>query len=127
MVQKREKQVVEVKVKSRKVTVTGKFGKLFRSFKDIQVDVRLEKGKKSLIIDMWLASNKMRAHVKRIASMIKNMINGVRRRYKFLMKAVYAHYPITMQVSPTGNSLSIRNFLGCVIPLTNRWSGTIYN
>ena len=68
--------VVQVSVKSRVVQVTGKRGKLVRSFRHARVDI--SKPKKSLIVvEKWFGTNKENAVVRTICSHINNMIKGV--------------------------------------------------
>lgn len=68
--------VVQVTVKSRVVQVTGKRGKLVRSFRHARVDI--SKPKKSLIVvEKWFGTNKENAVVRTICSHINNMIKGV--------------------------------------------------
>jgi large subunit ribosomal protein L9e len=63
-------------VKSRVVQVTGKRGKLVRSFRHARVDI--SKPKKNLIIvEKWFGTNKENAVVRTICSHINNMIKGV--------------------------------------------------
>jgi len=103
---------VKIRVKSRVVKIAGKNGILKRSFKDCAVDMHLNKEKTKLIIDTYLASEKMKAQINRICSCIKNMINGVKRQFKFIMKAVYAHFPINVVIPADQKSITVRNFLG---------------
>ena len=88
----------------------GKKGKLQKSFKHLSVDVKVEKGK--VIIEMWFGSYQNKAAVKTIASAIQNMVDGVTKGHKYKMKAVYAHFPITLTVLDKGKTLEIRNFVG---------------
>merc|ERR1711907_175094 len=41
---------------------------------------------------------------------VSNMITGVTRGFQYKMRIVYAHFPINLTI--TGNTLEIRNFLG---------------
>merc|ERR1712228_564028 len=43
---------------------------------------------------------------------IKNMMVGVTKGYKYLMKAVYAHFPITCTIHNDGTAFEIGNFVG---------------
>lgn len=43
---------------------------------------------------------------------VKNMIKGVTYGFRYVMKAVYAHFPINIQVVNSGKTVDIRNFLG---------------
>lgn len=51
------------------------------------------------------------AQIRTVASSIQNMIKGVKYGYRFVMKSVYAHFPINLTF--TGNKqVQVRNFLG---------------
>ena len=100
--------------KARVVVVKGKRGKLEKSFKHVAVDIRVskEKGHNVVIVEMWFGSYKNKTVVRTVASSIKNMINGVTKGHIYKMKAVYAHFPITLSVLDKGKTLEIRNFVG---------------
>jgi large subunit ribosomal protein L9e len=101
-------------VKVRVVIVKGKKGMLQKSFKHIPVDIKIveENGEKKIIIEMWFGSYQAKAAVKTVQSAINNMIVGVTKGHKYKMKAVYAHFPITLTVLDKGKTIEIRNFVG---------------
>ena len=43
---------------------------------------------------------------------IANMIKGVRQKFQYKMRLVYAHFPINANVINGGKTVEIRNFLG---------------
>merc|ERR1712113_1174953 len=47
-----------------------------------------------------------------MGSHIDNMITGVTRKYRYTMRLVYAHFPITATIADGGKRVEIRNFLG---------------
>jgi large subunit ribosomal protein L9e len=53
---------------------------------------------------------KQLACVRTVCSHIENMIVGVTRGFLYKMRFVYSHFPINVSVS--GNTVEIRNFLG---------------
>mmetsp|Transcript_2938 Transcript_2938/g.5098 ORF Transcript_2938/g.5098 Transcript_2938/m.5098 type:complete len:202 (+) Transcript_2938:122-727(+) len=115
---------VEVEVKARKVKVTGKLGTLERDFKHIMMECRLatkEEGgdeeadippveKRVVQVDLWFATRKQLACVRTVCSHIENMIVGVQQGFCYKMRFVYSHFPINVSIS--GNTVEIRNFLG---------------
>ena len=105
---------MEISVKSRCVTVKGKKGKLEKSFKHVAVDIKVVDSKegKKVIIEMWFGSYQTKAAVKSVASAIENMIAGVTKGHRYKMKAVYAHFPITLTIMGKGESIEIRNYVG---------------
>ena len=87
------------KKKNREFVVKGPKGELHKSFKHISFDAVFVKDKKTgrvnkLKIQLWFSKRKERAIVTTIASHLKNMITGVTKGYKFVMKFAYAHFPI---------------------------------
>mmetsp|Transcript_119028 Transcript_119028/g.167311 ORF Transcript_119028/g.167311 Transcript_119028/m.167311 type:complete len:204 (-) Transcript_119028:23-634(-) len=116
---------VEVTVKARIVTVKGKLGELVRDFKHMPMEMRIVKGadiadevgddeavaaKDFVKVDLWFANRKQLACVRTICSHIENMIVGVTRGFLYKMRFVYSHFPINVSLS--GNTVEIRNFLG---------------
>ncbi|GMH79150.1 hypothetical protein TrST_g6967 [Triparma strigata] len=105
---------VEVSVKARTVVVKGPRGELTRDFKHQNMDLRKldgEEGEAGKIrIDLWFASRKQLACVRTIMSHIDNMFTGVTRGFQYKMRFVYSHFPIN--VTLTGQTVEIRNFLG---------------
>jgi len=100
---------VEVSIKSRVVTVTGPRGTLTRSFKHMNMDLQ-KVGTKKLRVDLWFANRKQLACVRTVCSHLENMFTGVTRGFLYKMRFVYSHFPINVSVS--GNTVEIRNFLG---------------
>lgn len=106
--------IVTITVKARVIVVKGKRGQLQKSFKHIAVDIKLVEDKegKKVIIEMWFGTYQNKAAVRTVASAIENMIDGVTKGHKYKMKAVYAHFPITLSVLDKGKTLEIRNYVG---------------
>jgi large subunit ribosomal protein L9e len=106
--------VVQVEVKSRKVVVTGKNGKLEKSFKHAAVDIKVvkDKGVKKVVIEMWFGSYQSKPVVKTVAAVIKNMIDGVTRVHRYKMRVVFAHFPISLSSINGGKVVEIHNFVG---------------
>lgn len=107
---------VDVKVAARVVTVTGPLGTLTREFKHIAVDIALGEadGSKYMKVDMWFGERKTVAALRTVTSHIENMITGVTQGFKYIMRSVYAHFPINLASVMDGSAevVEIRNFLG---------------
>jgi len=111
---------VEVEIKSRSITVTGKLGSLTREFKHVPMEMRKvtkavgEEGAETeqdfVQVDLWFATRKELACIRTVCSHVENMIIGVTRGYLYKMRFVYSHFPINVTVN-SGN-VEIRNFLG---------------
>ncbi|XP_041358989.1 60S ribosomal protein L9-like [Gigantopelta aegis] len=102
---------VTVKVKARRVTVTGRRGTLVRSFRHLPVEMQIV-GKKTLKVDKWFGKHKELAATKTVCSHVENMIKGVTKGFMYKMRAVYAHFPINIAISDDSKQVEIRNFLG---------------
>ena len=107
---------VTVVIKSRIITVTGPLGTITREFKDMSVDIQpIEKdGQKVLKVDVWFGNREAVAALRTTTSNIENMITGVTVGFKYIMRCVYAHFPINVagSTSDKGEVVEIRNFLG---------------
>lgn len=113
---------VEVEIKARKIKVTGKLGTLERDFthicmecrivtgEEIGTDVEEDLAKKYVKVDLWFATRKQLATVRTVCSHVENMIVGVTRGFLYKMRFVYSHFPINVSLS--GDTVEIRNFLG---------------
>jgi len=107
-------QGVTVKLKSRKVTVTGPKGTLERDFKHTPIELKIVKHRKGLAVraELWFGQRKQIATIRTITSHIQNMIDGVTKGFKYKMRLVYAHFPISATVENDGKEVNVRNFLG---------------
>jgi len=103
------KKTVEVSIKSRVVTITGPRGTLTRNFKHMNMDIQ-KVGTSKLRVDLWFANRKQLACVRTVCSHLENMCTGVTRGFLYKMRFVYSHFPINVSLS--GNTVEIRNFLG---------------
>ncbi len=102
-------QGVVVKIEGLKVTVKGPKGEITKDFSHARgVIIRKEDNK--VIIETYFADRKKKALVPTIAAHIENMITGVTKGYRYKLKIVYSHFPISVKVS--GDKVIIENFLG---------------
>ena len=109
---------VTVEIKARHVKVTGPRGNLERTFKHVDMDLKVitqeadedTPARNYVKLDLWFAHRKQLASVRTVCSHIQNMIVGVTRGFTYKMRFVYSHFPIN--VSLNGRTIEIRNFLG---------------
>eukprot|EP01126_Amoeba_proteus_P027882 TRINITY_DN275_c0_g1_i1.p1 TRINITY_DN275_c0_g1~~TRINITY_DN275_c0_g1_i1.p1 ORF type:complete len:190 (+),score=26.51 TRINITY_DN275_c0_g1_i1:63-632(+) len=101
---------VKVDIKSRTVNVKGPRGVLTRNFGHLQIDIRVI-GRR-VVVEVWFGSKADVATVRTVCTHIKNMIVGVTKGYHYIMRMVYAHFPINCAIVNEGSGLEIRNFLG---------------
>jgi large subunit ribosomal protein L6 len=102
-------QGVTVRVEGLKVTVKGPKGEMQKDFSHARgVGIRVDGNK--VIVEAWSADTKARALVGTIAAHIKNMIIGVTKGFRYKLKIISSHFPITVKVEKS--RVVINNFLG---------------
>ncbi len=99
---------VKVEVVGSRVSVKGPLGALERDFGNVPVIIRLDGN--TVVVESHFAGRREKALVGTIAGHIRNMITGVTRGWRYKLKIVYSHFPISVKVQ--GNQLVIENFLG---------------
>jgi len=100
---------VEVKINGAKVIVKGPRGSLERDFshaKGIIMSVKDDK----FVVEAYFANARKRALVGTVAAHVKNMITGVMKGFRYKLKIIYSHFPITANVKD--DKVIITNFLG---------------
>jgi len=102
---------VQIEVKGLHVTVKGN-GELSRDFADPRLNglIKIEKKDSTIHVSNSEDSRKIGANVGTIAAHIKNMILGVTTGFKYTMKIMYTHFPLTVSIS--GDEIQIKNFFG---------------
>ena len=94
-------QEVQVSVSGLTVSVKGPKGDLSRTFR-CENEIQLN-GDEFEVTGPLPMTNTIKGHV-------GNMITGVTEGYERKMKAVYSHFPMTIEVK--GSEITIKNFLG---------------
>jgi len=112
---------VEVKIDGRAVSVKGKKGALTRDFSEAPVSLQLE-DKKITIQANW-PRKKEAALVGTVAAIIQNMITGVNTGYRYKLKIVFSHFPISVKVKE--DMVSIENFTGERRPRVTKVIGNV--
>ncbi len=102
---------VNVTIDGLRVVVEGPKGKLERDFSHAK-GVKISKKDNKIIVETFFANRKKKALVGTIASHIENMIKGVIKGYKYRLKIIYSHFPITVEVDNSNRIVRIKNFLG---------------
>lgn len=103
---------VEVSVESKLVKVKGPKGGLEKNFSNPQFNQHILIGKSGneVVVSTGSDKRKVKAIVGTIASHVRNMCTGVTAGYRFTMKAITSHFPVTIEVK--GEEVHIKNFLG---------------
>lgn len=103
---------VDMDVNEHSITVKGKKGQISRDFDDPRFNslIQMQKDGNKLVIKASAEKRQVKAMVRTMMAHIRNMARGVTHGYKYDMKIVTTHFPIT--VAQQGNILQIKNFFG---------------
>ncbi len=102
---------VNAQVKDKVVEINGPLGSMSKDFSHAR-KIRISKTDNKIILDTIFPDKKQLALLGTVKSHIQNMINGVTRKFRYEMKIVYAHFPVSVEYDSTKNMLLIKNFLG---------------
>lgn len=103
---------VSVELEGHRVKVNGQEGENSRTFVSKKLD--MSKKGNAIIVGSKSATKMEKKMMNTIAAHIKNMILGVQKKFEYELKAVYSHFPVTLEVK--GHELIIKNFLGEKVP-----------
>ena len=105
---------VTVKMNGQYVSVTGPRGELHRDFNHVaKIDLHHDKENNTIVAAMYFPTSKITSALRTTCSHISNMFDGVLYGYEYKMRAVYAHFPININIDEKkGDMVEIRNFLG---------------
>ncbi|MCD6236304.1 MAG: 50S ribosomal protein L6 [Thaumarchaeota archaeon] len=100
---------VQVEIRGESVIkVKGKLGELEKDLS--HADVTIEKDSNVIRVKFLGKGRKAEALIGTIASIIRNMITGVREGFTYKMKIVASHFPMSVKVQ--GDKVLIENFIG---------------
>jgi large subunit ribosomal protein L6 len=102
---------VRVHVENLKIRVEGPKGTVEKDFSHAR-GVYISLRDNEVIVEAYLANRRVKALVGTIASHIENMIIGVTRGFRYKLKIVYSHFPVTVVVDKERGVVRIKNFLG---------------
>jgi large subunit ribosomal protein L9e len=101
---------VTVTLKGRNVTVKGPRGSLVKDLHHLNLDLRVDKKRKTFTAVRWFGRRIDNATINTALSLVRNMITGVTKGYRYKLRFASAHFPIN--VTAEGQTVEIRNFLG---------------
>ncbi len=113
---------VKVIIDGKKVIVEGPKGRVERDFSYAR-SVRIYVDGKSVVVESYFAKRRLKALTHTIAAHIRNMIIGVTKGYRYKLKIIYAHFPVTVKVE--GDKVIIENFLGEKAPRIAKIVGNV--
>lgn len=101
---------VSVQLDGRRVIVQGPLGNLKDDLSHLPVAMTL-KGKEIEISTLWPRKREI-GMLGTASAHIRNMIKGVTKGYRYSLRTVYAHFPVTVKVDEKARTLRIENFTG---------------
>ncbi|VVB76369.1 50S ribosomal protein L6 [uncultured archaeon] len=101
------------------LTLKGPKGTLTRQFKSYRIKISVEGNK--IIVEGTPKNKQTDVLVETITSHIENMAEGLVYGYKYNLKVLYSHFPMSIQVEK--DAVNIKNFLGEKFPRRTRIMG----
>ncbi len=101
---------VKVEISELSVKVKGPKGEVQKDFSYAKgIQIKLE-GDKMIVLETFFADRERKAQFYSIVAHIRNMITGVTKGWRYKLKIISSHFPVTARVS--SNEVLIDNFLG---------------
>ncbi|MCS7108258.1 MAG: 50S ribosomal protein L6 [Sulfolobales archaeon] len=113
---------VEVSCEGMRVRVKGPKGEIVRDFSNVR-NVKLVVGNGKITVYSFFSNRRIKALTYTMVAHIKNMIEGVTRGYRYKLKIVFSHFPVTVRVE--GDRVLIENFLGERSPRIAKIKGNV--
>ncbi len=101
---------VTVQLNGRAVRVQGPLGTLREDLSHLPVTISLE-GREVRVQTEWPRKREI-GMLGTAAAHIRNMIKGVTQGFRYDLRTVYAHFPVTVKVDEKAKALKIENFTG---------------
>src|SRR5467141_2562062 len=101
---------VSVQVEGRKVKVKGPLGSLQEDLSHLPVSINVNDNKVQLETT-WPRKREI-GMLGTAAAHVRNMLKGVTQGYRYELRTVYAHFPVTVKVDEKAKVLKVENFTG---------------
>ena len=101
---------VSVQVEGRTVKVKGPLGSLQEDLSHLPVSINVNDNKVQLETS-WPRKREI-GMLGTAAAHVRNMLKGVTQGYRYELRTVYAHFPVTVKVDEKAKVLKIENFTG---------------
>ena len=101
---------VSVEVDGSKVKVKGPLGALEEDLSHLPVNFS-QKGQEVKVSVVWPRKREI-GMLGTAAAHVRNMIRGVTKGYRYNLRTVYAHFPVTVKVDEKARALKVENFTG---------------
>ena len=103
---------VTASIEGNTVTITGPKGSLSREFVSSRHEILQEGG--AIIVRVDIPRRKESALAGTWQAHMNNMVKGVTEGFKYTLKALYSHFPMTLAVK--GNQFVVNNYFGERVP-----------
>ncbi|MEK6925680.1 MAG: 50S ribosomal protein L6 [Nanoarchaeota archaeon] len=103
---------VEFKISNNIFSVKSGNEKLDEEF--ILGKLEIKEGDHAILLESNKSTKREKKMMNTIAAHIRNMIQGVQKKFEYKLKICYSHFPFTISIS--GNDAHIKNFLGEKVP-----------
>jgi len=101
---------VSVQIEGRTVKVKGPLGSLQEDLSHLPVSIDVDDNKVRLETS-WPRKREI-GMLGTAAAHVRNMLKGVTQGYRYELRTVYAHFPVTVKVDEKAKVLKIENFTG---------------
>lgn len=101
---------VSVQVEGRTVTVKGPLGSLQEDLSHLPVSINVNDNRVQFETT-WPRKREI-GMLGTAAAHVRNMLKGVTQGYRYELRTVYAHFPVTVKVDEKAKVLKIENFTG---------------
>jgi len=100
---------IDVSINKFSISVKGPKGEIQKDLSYVKgIQIKLEDGK--IVLETFFADRERKAQLYSVIAHIRNMFTGVTKGWRYKLKIVSSHFPVTARVS--GNEVLIDNFLG---------------
>lgn len=100
---------VSVSIEGMKVRVKGPKGEIEKDFSHISgIIMNIQDNK--IILETTFADRRKKAQFYSLIAHIKNMFTGVTKGYRYYLKIIFTHFPVTVKVA--GDEVQIQNLIG---------------
>jgi large subunit ribosomal protein L6 len=99
---------VKASLDGRLLVVKGKLGENRKDFQKINVNLSVQGNR--IVVTPFSTKKKDNVVINTVLSIIQNMVTGVTKGFKYKVKVVYAHFPISVKTK--GDEILVENFVG---------------